>query len=135
MTSNVQLENFAKNHKFKNFRGVIFRNEFNTLHPLRQECGIYGSKDNTQDNMHWCAWYKDGDYAYCFDSFGLEPTKEIIKYLRKSIKVGNIKYSTFQIQKFSEDLCGEYCLYFLDEMNKKKKFVDVILNLVKDNTY
>ncbi len=130
MTTNIQLENFAKKHKFKNFRGVIFKDEFKTLGiPLNKECGIYGSKNSSENNMHWACWFKNGDRAYCFDSFGLEPTQQVVKYLKQNIVIKT--YSTFLIQQFNEDICGEYCLYVLSELNKNRDFVEVVLNLIK----
>ena len=117
MTTNKFLEDKAKELHFKNFRGVIFRDEFSKMSPLKQECGIYGSKPRSENNHHWCAWYKNGNKIYCFDSYGLPPTKEIVRYLN-----AKINYSTFQIQKFNEAICGEYCLYFLDRMNRGANF-------------
>jgi hypothetical protein len=101
--------------------------------PLKQECGIYGSKPRSENNHHWCAWYKNKNKIYCFDSYGLPPTKEIVRYLNPT--KAKINYSTFQIQKFNEAICGEYCLYFLDRMNRGANFFDVILDLVNRSTF
>jgi len=49
MTTNIQLENEARKLKFTNFKGVIMRDEINKLKPLKQECGILGSK-TTREN-------------------------------------------------------------------------------------
>ena len=130
MTTNIYLENQAKNLGFRNFRGVIFKDELSSMKPLNQECGILGSKDHTQDNMHWTAWFKDNDNKYYFDSFGLDPTIEIVKYLGK-----NILISTFQIQHYNEDDCGEWCLFVLNRLNKGQHFIDVILDIIDENTY
>ena len=130
MTTNVYLENEAKRLKFKNFRGVKFKDELLKIKPLDQECGILGSKNHTQDNMHWTAWFKNKDKKYYFDSFGLDPTIEIIKYLQSPILI-----STFQIQHYDENDCGQWCLYILDRLNKGEDFINVILNNINKKTY
>jgi hypothetical protein len=130
MTTNIQLENEARRLKFTNFRGVITRDEINKLTPLEQECGILGSKTTRENNMHWTCWWKNGEHKYCFDSFGLQPTKEIVKYLKSPIV-----YSTFQIQQFNESNCGEWCIYVLNRLNRGDEYTDIILNLITNRTY
>ena len=95
MTTNVQLENEAMRLKFENIRGVIMRDQLNILKQLKHECGILESKTSRENKTYWCAWWKDREDYYYFDSFGLTPTSEIIKYLKSTII-----YSTFQIQQF-----------------------------------
>ena len=133
-TTNTYLEDKAKQLHFKNFRGVVFRDDFAHMKPMKQECGIYGSKPGSENNHHWCAWYKNNNKLYCFDSYGLQPTKEIIKYLKQG-SASKITYSTFQIQKFDEAICGEYCLYFLNGMNSGNRFDNVVLSLVDKTTF
>jgi len=140
MTSNIELEKEAIKLKFKNFRGVIFRDEFNKIgKPKKIECGIMGSKKHTQDDMHWTCWFKWMNKLYAFDSFGLPPDLNLSAYLD-----GEIFYSTFQLQHFNEDNCGQWCIWFLYKMNevlKKKKsinnedYTNIILPMVKIDTF
>ena len=130
MTTNIQLENEAEKLKLKNFRGVIMRDQINHLKPLSQECGILGSKTTRENDMHWTCWWKNGEHKYCFDSFGLQPTKEIIKYLKSPVV-----YSTFQIQQFNESNCGEWCIYVLNRLNRGDEYTDIILGLINNKTY
>ena len=130
MTTNIQLENAASRLKLKNFRGVFMIDEIDKLTQLGQECGILASKTSKEDDMHWTCWFKNGKSKYYFDSFGLTPTKEIIKYLKSPIL-----YSTFQIQQFNEETCGEWCLYVLDRLNKQEDFTDIILDVINSSTY
>lgn len=130
MTTDIQLEEVAKKLKLKNFRGVIMRDEIKKLKPLKQECGILGSKTSRENNMHWCAWWKDGKNKYYFDSFGLTPTIEIVRHLRSPII-----YSTFQIQQFNEENCGQWCMYVLNRLNKGDEYEDIVLDVVNEKTY
>ena len=139
-TNNTFLEKEAKRLKFINWRGVFFKDELKNLKALDVECGILGSKRSEQDEInHWTCWFKVQKNKYCFDSFGLVPAPELYKYLKSPII-----YSTFQIQQFNEDTCGEWCLWFLNSMNnvfKKNKevsdddYVDIILQVVNNKTY
>ena len=130
MTTNIQLENEARRLKITNFRGVIMRDEINKLKQLKQECGILGSKTTRENDMHWTCWWKNGEHKYCFDSFGLQPTEEIVKYLKSPIV-----YSTFQIQQFNESNCGEWCIYVLNRLNRGDEYTDIILDLINNKTY
>ena len=76
-----------------------------------------GSKKHTQDDMHWTAWLKFKERLFTFDSFGLSPDNNLVNYVFNNSN-GELFYSTFQLQHFNEDNCGEWCIWFLDEMNK-----------------
>jgi len=130
MTTNIQLENEALRLQLKIFRGVIMRDQINKLKQLNQECGILGSKTSREDSMHWTCWWKNGKQKYYFDSFGLLPTKEIIRYLKSPIV-----YSTFQIQQFNESNCGEWYIYVLNRLNNGDECIDIILDLINNKTY
>ena len=89
--------------------------------------------------MHWTAWFKYENNKFYFDSFGLEPTEEVQKYLKPKILI-----STFQLQDYNESNCGQWCLWFLSEMNKLLKengkitqvdFIDLILTSLKHKTF
>jgi len=130
MTTNIQLENEARRLKFPNFRGVIMRVEINKLKPLEQDCGIIGSKTTKQNDKHWTCWWKNGEHKYCFDSFGLQPTIEIVKYLKSPIV-----YSTFHIQQLNESNCGKWCIYMLNQLSRDDEYTYIILDLINNKTY
>jgi len=79
-----------------------------------------------------CTGHVGGKMAnkYCFDSFGLQPTKEIVNYLKSPIV-----YSTFQIQQFNESNCGEWCIYVLNRLNRGDEYTDIILDLINNKTH
>tara|TARA_B110000046_G_C12906809_1_gene361081 strand:- start:86 stop:541 length:456 start_codon:yes stop_codon:yes gene_type:complete len=73
---------------------------------------------NTQGHelggAHWCGWMVNGKTIIFFDSFGRDPTdpafpqdyKDIIRNYR-------LKYNNVQLQDFSSNACGYYCMHFL----------------------
>lgn len=111
--------------KIPNFRGYIMRDQLNELKPLNNECGALNIDDSSNNGTHTVCWFKKGKKKYYFDSFGVLPPKELISYLKSPIM-----YSTYQIQKFDETNCSEWCLYVLNEFYKGVEYPDIILNIL-----
>ncbi|CAF2043950.1 unnamed protein product, partial [Rotaria magnacalcarata] len=75
---------------------------------------------------HWTCWIKQSEnLCYYFDSFGVAPPIEFEKYVKC-----NILYSTYQIQKMEEVICGHLCLLVLyGAVKLKLDFHSVVLKL------
>lgn len=97
--TNVDIIKLAEELDLKKFRGVFMRD---TLPEIRQkeEVGIVNLDTSKNIGTHWVCYKTDKNQLYYFDSFGLDPPSEIIKYL-KSNTSNEIIISTFQIQKFN----------------------------------
>ena len=110
--SNIELIHAAKQLKIPHFRGVFLRDTLpKTL--KRNECGILNLDDSSGNGTHWVAWHRQGTKKYYFDSFGLQPPLEMIKYLGSEIL-----YNTEEIQPRDQVFCGHLCLYVLKEVSK-----------------
>ena len=107
---NFKLEDAAGKLKISYFRGVFL---LDTLprKPNKKECGIVKSGGA---GTHWVAWYKNGKTKIYFDSYGVQPPLEVIKYLESPIH-----YNTDQLQPAGEVFCGHLCLYVLKELGKR----------------
>ena len=128
MTTNIELETYAKKHDFKNFRGVIFTDQLSKMKPKGIECGILGSRSSrSNEDMHWTCWFKFKNKIYVFDSYGLAPDNRLSQYLKNG-KNTNILHSTFQIQKFDENTCGLWCLFILQSLSRILKLKKQITN-------
>ena len=90
--SNFDLIEASKDLKIKCFRGVYLLDTMPGK-PNNKECGIVNLDKNGGPGTHWVAWYKNGNNKIYFDSYGIQPSKEIIKYLGKGIE-----YNTDQLQ-------------------------------------
>ena len=144
MTTNIELEKYAEKHRFKNFRGVIFTDKLSKMKPKTTECGILGSRSSkSNEDMHWTCWFKFKNKIYAFDSYGLEPDDRLTKYLKNGTKT-NVLHSTFQIQGFGENNCGQWCLFILkslnDVLNRKGEvsntdFEKIILDKITSTTF
>jgi len=125
-STNVELEEKARGLKFTNFGGVLMRDEL-TFRPKQNECGILNLDSSKNEGTHWVSWYKNEKDKIYFDSFGVQPPLELIKYLSSPIL-----YSTYQIQQYNDSNCGDWCLHVLKELNSGRDFFDIILNIVND---
>ena len=102
--------------KYPFFRGVFL---LDTLprKPNKKECGIVNFDKSGGSGTHWVTWYKDGKTKIYFDSYGVQPPLEVIKYLGRPIH-----YNTDQLQPAGEVFCGHLCLYVLKELSAGKRF-------------
>ena len=116
----------AKQLKLVNFKCVM-RDELKGKIPKNKECGIINSNTSKENGSHWSCWYKNGTKKYYFDSFGLLPPKEIIRYLGRPIM-----YSTYQVQQIDDSNCGQWCLYVLNRLNNGENFIDIVLDIINE---
>lgn len=71
---------------------------------------IINIQNNNYKGTHWCCIYNKHFY---FDSFGINPTKEVENYLNK-----DFIYNSLQVQPFETSICGILCLYVLYKLSK-----------------
>ncbi len=121
--SNFELMDAAKQLEIPKFRGVFLRDTL-PKKTLKRECGILNLDDISGSGTHWIAWYKNGNDKYYFDSFGIQPPTELVKYLKSPIL-----YNSEQIQKRYQVICGHLCLYVLKKMSEGKDLQSIINEL------
>ena len=122
--SNIQLIEAAKKIQIHNFRGVFLRDEL-PKRPRRNECGILNLDGSNGVGTHWCNFLKNGNDKLYFDSYGLPPPTELLKYLNDSVY-----YNSERIQPDNEVFCGHLCLYVLKKTcNDGCKFQEIINDL------
>ena len=70
---------------------------------------------------HWIAMIMTSRECLYFDSFGLPIlNQEIMKWLED--KYESLIYSNICIQHFSSNLCGAFCIAFLENVKNKRSF-------------
>ena len=121
--SNIQLIETAKQLQIKNFRGVFVRDQLPEK-SLTNECGILNTGDSSTGDFHWLCWYKNGSTKYCFDSYGLPPPTELIKYLKRPVC-----YNSERLQYGDTVFCGHLCLYVLKKLSDGYGFQEILNNL------
>ena len=135
-TSNLQLIFFAKKLGLKHFRGVYSLDRLPNKKRSR-ECFISNLARSDSQGTHWIAvWVRGRELVY-LDSFGGPVPPEILAYLKTPSQLSRgvrcVQRSTEQLQSFSSDLCGFYCLYFLDQLQRRPAWqFDEILETLRD---
>ena len=122
--TNFELLDAAKKLNIPNFRGFFMRDDL-PKKPRRNECGILNLDDSNGKGTHWAVFLKNGKDKFYFDSYGLPPPTELLKYLG-----GQVYYNSERIQPDNEVFCGHLCLYVLKKTcNDGCKFQEVINDL------
>ena len=119
------MEDAAKRLKISSFRGVFLLDTLPKM-PNKKECGIVNFNKNGGLGTHWVAWYENGKTKIYFDSYGVQPPLEVIRYLGKPIH-----YNTDQLQPAGKVFCGHLCLYVLKELSMGYEFQKVLNKLFK----
>ncbi len=104
-TTNFELMDMVKKLKIPNFH-IKMKDEVKLLKRIKKRtlyCIISYHLSN-QDGVHWCAMYLNKDKSYCFDSYGIQPLKEVKDFLKHGV------YSTFQIQQTNQKFCRQLSL-------------------------
>ena len=69
--------------------------------------------------------------CYYFDSFGIDPAEEILKFMKTSRKP--VIMNIYRIQDINSILCGYFCIYFINELLKGKEFHKILLEFNPSN--
>ena len=118
--TNFDLIDAVKDLKIKCFRGVYLMDTLPSK-PNNRECGILNLDSSDGPGTHWVAWYKNGNNKIYFDSYGIHPPNEILKYLGRGIN-----YNTDQLQPRETVFCGHMCLFVLKDLYDGVDFQTII---------
>ena len=130
-TTNFDLINYAKQLKIKYFRGYYMNDELpKKIRP--NECGIVNLQNSDQPGSHHVCYYKKGKVKYYFDSYGLDSTNDMLKYLKPTKNSSKLIMNTYEIQKLGTKICGQICLYVLYMLSNDYKFEDILLTLMHE---
>ena len=122
MLTNFQIKDLAQRMKIP-LAGVFFKSQlkdmklqFNKSYIINLE-DEYDENGDRNDGSHYTCFqynkYPDGDKVIYFDSYGVCPPEEVLKFCN----VKAIPYNTKDIQSLMNDACGWYCLAFLHFIN------------------
>lgn len=121
--SNVELDNFLS--KINGSAPTVARDEL-PKKIANKEYRIINLDHSSNSGTHWVAIINDPKlkYSFYFDSYGLVPPTEAVKYMKTSGK--QIYYNSSQIQLVNSVACGFYCLYVINEFNKGRPIYDIL---------
>ena len=128
MSTNIFLDNKAKELKIKNYVNCRCKDELIGIKCKEHECGIINTTniDTNDIHPHWTSFYVNGKEKYYFCSYGSPILPEVKDYLGKHILTSN-----FMIQSFNSQICGELSLIVIYLLDNCCKFESIILELFK----
>ena len=91
---------------------------------------IYNLEPAYMKGSHWTSTYVKNNVINYFDSFGLPPFQELVDHAKR--KNLTLLHQNQQLQNLYSSVCGYFCLYFLNEMNKGKDYFDLLQVFSKD---
>lgn len=105
------MEKLAKTINIPYFRGVFMRTN---LPAKIKTCerAIVNLDDASGPGTHWVSYIKKGDFVRYYDSFGVQPPHELMKYFGKNAV---IDYNCDQEQGINQVICGHLSLLFLTQ--------------------
>ena len=124
--SNFDLIDAAKSLSLKNFR-VFMRDQLPKI-PNDVETGIINLDNSRGSGTHWVAYAIDPRGIVYFDSYGLAPPKEFMKYIKRFSTP--VFYSTLPTQQLNDPpICGREVLNVLTEISRfPKKLPHIVVN-------
>lgn len=106
MTSNFDLIQYAEHIRLP-LVGVFSKDKL----PKRPKVGNYVinmEDDDAGDGSHWVGLRVEPKIAYYFDSFGVNPPRDVTRFVRRPLA-----WAEKQIQHLESPNCGFYTLFFL----------------------
>ncbi len=104
------------------FGGWFARDDLPTK--IQNKFYIINQDDKKGQGSHWVMVYNcRPSVCLYFDPFGLDPAEEVLKFMKSSGK--QCAMSDNQIQDINSMMCGWYCMYVIDELERGKKFIDI----------
>lgn len=111
MTTNFEIMDLLKPVMGKNFGGVYSKDQLQLLKPSNK-FWIINLGNRETGGTHWTLV---SDYhpteCYYYDSFGLSPPDEILKFMSRASTKKTLKYQDMQHQAITSDWCGEFCCF------------------------
>ncbi len=98
--------------------------------PMKNETGIINLDNSSGKGTHWVAYAIDPRGVVYFDSYGLAPPKEFMRYVSTITKSSPIFYSTLPTQQLNDPpICGREVLNVLAEISRfPRKPPQVVVN-------
>ena len=122
--SNLQIEVGAKKLSLYGFRGVFWRDTLPKKSKLKK-CDILNLDSSSGDGTHWVMWFKKGKNKFYFGSYGVQPSSELIAYLKSPIF-----YNSERVQQNGEVFCGHLYLFALMPLSLGNNLQAVINYLI-----
>ena len=121
--NNQQIDEYYKNES--RYGGCFSTDILNKMGKNQSKFYILNLDSSDGPGTHFVLLYMcDKDVGIYFDSYGLSPSEQVVKYLKK-YRTHNIR-NIGGIQHLKSSACGFYCLFLVDMLLQGKSLVDTI---------
>ena len=125
--SNIEIDNYFKDEPLY---GGCYAN--NNLPKLENKIYIINYDDDGEKGSHWvCISNLHTDYIIYFNSFGLPPKDNVLKWIKKA-KNKTAVMNDMTIQNVNSDSRGWWCIYVLNRLLKGDTLISILYDL-EDN--
>ena len=98
---------------------------------------IFNLDPHDEPGSHWVCAFVDtkASAAYYFDSYGIEPPTEVVRFMKRCKDQGiqNVYFNDIRHQRKGSE-CGMYCLFVIICLLRGRPFFDICKNIVDDDT-
>ena len=108
------------------------RDELKDKKAQTDECMVINIDHSSNEGTHWTCLFIKNKVGFYFDSYGFEPTLEVIEYCNAAT-LSTRYYSSYPIQKMNEVICGHYCIYVLYRLSNGDDFDGICDELYRYN--
>lgn len=127
--SNTQIDNYYAGNGY--YGGCYPKDELPDK--IENKFYIINLDDSDGEGTHWTLIFNVNVPAVIyFDPFGVVPPMNAIRLMKTSRK--RIYYSMLELQNIMSNLCGYYCLYFADQLQQNRYFLDITTQDFVNNT-
>ena len=125
--SNFDIERIVNNLGMANlFGGCFLKNELPKNVSAKYYIVNLDDSHTNKGGTHWTLLViRDSRRAIYFDSFGMPPPNEVVKFLGDR----QIIYSSNEMQNVNSVLCGYFCIYFMNELFCHKSLYDILYDV------
>lgn len=95
------------------YLGTFASDSFRLSPEMKKQACIINTDMSSAPGSHWVAIINDQRSCHFFDSFGLPIYVTPILSTLKENKIKKYSYNSYQIQPYTSDNCGYYCIAFV----------------------
>ena len=115
--TDVEIDSIMKTLEIPNYLGTIMSDEVHGYKPVNDVCAVINLEPKCMQGSHWTAFATIGSKSYYFDSYGVAPPQNLIKYLKTINDYENntpsIHCNALVVQDTGNSNCGALSIFVL----------------------
>ena len=128
--TDVEIDSIIRNLDIPNYIGTIMSDEVDGYKPDKNVCAVINLQPKSMQGSHWTSFAVIGSKSYYFDSYGVGPPQNLIKYLKSSndYEKNNptIHCNAIVVQHTGNTNCGALSIFVIYYLSKGLDFDHII---------